>query len=390
MHEAIRARPAAAHESPQRGETAMGISDNRQIPSLNGIRALAAGVVFASHAFPTAPIPSSLGVTVFFFLSGFLITTLLRREFAATRQISFKSFYLRRACRILPPMLFMLLLTLALALLSEGAHSLHAVAVAAQFAQLSNYALIAHGSAWLLPHTSVMWSLAVEEHFYLAYPLLLLWMARRCSMRRIARRLLLLCLVALAWRCMLATLLHASDAHIYYASDARFDSLLFGCILGVWRNPVLDFAPAQRTAPGAAQMLLLAAALLLLAAASAWRNPLFQLTLRYTLQGSALLPLFWLALRYPRWPLFAWLDWKPLNWLGVISYGFYLSHPLWLDLARGIAPGLAGAALGYGFTVAFSAALYRNLEKPLLALGHGYAARAHAARALQAGLKETA
>ena len=75
----------------------------RHIASLDGIRAAAAMLVFASHAFASAPIPGSLGVTVFFFLSGFLITTLLRREREASGSVSLRRFYLRRACRIFRP-----------------------------------------------------------------------------------------------------------------------------------------------------------------------------------------------------------------------------------------------------------------------------------------------
>jgi peptidoglycan/LPS O-acetylase OafA/YrhL len=367
----------------------MGAIGFRQIPSLNGIRAAAASLVFLSHAYPAAGVPSSLGVTVFFFLSGYLITTLLRREFGASGGISFRGFYLRRACRIFPPMFFMLLLAIAVTLQLHGSESLHASAIAAQFLHFSNYALIAHDSDWLVPYTSVMWSLAVEEHFYLAFPLLFLCLARRGSMRSLARWLFCLCIAALAWRVLLVTQFHVSEPHIYYSTDTRFDSLLFGCILGVWRNPELDFAPADRAAPDAREKLLFAASLLLLLAASAWRNPLFQLTLRYTLQGIALMPLFWLMVRYPRWLPFAWLNWKSVSWLGVISYTFYLSHPLWLHLAGSLAPGHAGVILGYGLTLLFSAALYYTLERPFLALAHGRAARMRPV-AMEKAMKESA
>src|SRR5512138_1611953 len=78
------------------------------IPSLDGIRGIAALMVFLSHgAFPNL-IPGGFGVTIFFFLSGHLITTLLRREYAATGSISLRNFYLRRVYRILPPMYLVL------------------------------------------------------------------------------------------------------------------------------------------------------------------------------------------------------------------------------------------------------------------------------------------
>ena len=73
------------------------------IPALDGIRAVSIAIVFIAHAGLGSIIPGGFGVTVFFFLSGFLISTLLRKEFAKQQSISFKNFYIRRALRIFPP-----------------------------------------------------------------------------------------------------------------------------------------------------------------------------------------------------------------------------------------------------------------------------------------------
>lgn len=89
-------------------------SDGHYIPSLDGIRALAVTTVFVSHAGLSHIIPGGFGVTVFFFLSGYLITTLLRREHEKTGQISLKHFYLRRVYRIFPPMYLVMLLAIML------------------------------------------------------------------------------------------------------------------------------------------------------------------------------------------------------------------------------------------------------------------------------------
>src|ERR1051326_8050510 len=83
-------------------------SNSLQIPSLDGIRALAVLLVFAAHAGLNERVPGNFGVTVFFFLSGYLITTLLRLEWERTGGISLKAFYLRRVLRILPPMYLVL------------------------------------------------------------------------------------------------------------------------------------------------------------------------------------------------------------------------------------------------------------------------------------------
>jgi len=89
------------------------------IPSLDGIRACSVMVVFAAHAGLRGLIPGDFGVTVFFFLSGYLITTLLRMEHEQTGAISFRAFYLRRVLRIFPP--FYLVLIVATLLTAVGA-----------------------------------------------------------------------------------------------------------------------------------------------------------------------------------------------------------------------------------------------------------------------------
>jgi peptidoglycan/LPS O-acetylase OafA/YrhL len=346
----------------------------RHIASLDGIRAAAAMLVFASHAFAAAPVPGSLGVTIFFFLSGFLITTLLRREREASGKVSLRRFYLRRACRIFPPMYFMLIAMLLFALVMHVMSDVATTAVLAQFLHLTNYYIVISGSdAGLLPHTSVLWSLAVEEHFYVVFPMLFLFLSSRLPLRRVAAVLAGLCLVVLAWRIVLAHDPAVAKDYFYYATDTRFDSLLFGCIMGVWCNPVLDVAPPPAMSPsfGGKAILLLAVALLM--ATLLYRAPLFQKTLRYTLQGIALFPMFWLAVRYPEWAAFRWLNWKPVRWLGSVSYSFYLAHPFWLHVSTSLvgerAHGVAAALLGFTLTAAFSALLYRHLERPFLQLG---------------------
>jgi peptidoglycan/LPS O-acetylase OafA/YrhL len=346
----------------------------RHIPSLDGIRAAAAGIVFLSHAFNAPFIPSSLGVTVFFFLSGYLITTLLRVEYAKSGTIDLKAFYIRRACRIFPPMYFALLSILLITLMTGGTDAIHGDALLAQMAHLTNYFIVLAGSdQQLLPHTAVLWSLAVEEHFYLGFPLLFLVLSRRMPLHAIGSVLFAMCLAALLWRFILVYGLGVPDMHIFFATDARFDSLLYGCIMGVWCNPVLDLGAPDgggSTLTGA-EKALLAAALLLLAATLLYREPGFHKTLRYTLEGIALFPLFWLAVRHPGHPLFRCLNWAPVRWFGGISYSFYLAHPFWIAIAHRVTSGVAGAILAFGLTTLFSALLYRYLEQPFISLGRG-------------------
>ena len=213
------------------------------IPSLDGIRAGAVLWVFAAHAgLADWGIPGNLGVTIFFFLSGYLITTLLRIELDQTGSVNLGAFYLRRTLRIFPPMYLALTLASVLTALGLLEGSLSPVAVLAQVAHLTNYYIIQDG--WWdgrAPGTWVYWSLAVEEHFYLAFPLLYLALRRWLPSRRDQMvALFSLCGVVLAWRVLLVFGLDVTRDRTYIASDTRLDSILFGCILAVYGNPALD------------------------------------------------------------------------------------------------------------------------------------------------------
>src|SRR5262245_993592 len=210
------------------------------IPSLDGIRGLAALTVFVSHAMYGDIVPGGFGVTVFFFLSGYLITTLLRMEHEQSGQVRLRNFYLRRVYRIIPPMYIVLTIAVLLAVTNIVPDRMTLDAVLSQYAHLTNYYYIFFGHQNFAPATSLMWSLAVEEHFYLLFPLLVSILFRYCSARRTAGILFGICLLVLAWRCYLVLGVGLGHRWTYYATDTRLDSILYGCIMGVWCNPALD------------------------------------------------------------------------------------------------------------------------------------------------------
>lgn len=338
-------------------------SDKFHLPSLDGIRAVAIVLVFVSHAGWGHIVPGGLGVTVFFFLSGYLITTLLRREYAATGGISFKLFYLRRAYRILPPMYLVLFLILGAGLAGLAPNTASWSGVLAQSLQVTNYFLVGAGEQGLVYGTATFWSLAVEEHFYLLFPLVLLFCLRRWPYAHVAKILLALALAVLAWRCVLVYGLHAPTARTYYASDTRVDSILFGCLMGLCWNPALDAAGA-RLGTGA-KWAALGAGLLLMLVCLAVRDAGFRETLRYTLQGAALLPIFWLAVRHPAWPVFAPLNWAPMVLMGKVSYTFYLSHFFFVKIAEALLQQrLAIALSAFVCSFGFAYLVYIAVEQP--------------------------
>jgi len=155
---------------------------SRHIPSLNGIRAGSFLIVFGSHALGGSLIPGGLGVTVFFFLSGYLITTLMRAEYEKNATVSLRHFWLRRALRILPPLYLVVLGSVLLALAVYPPGTVRSPAVASQLLFYANY----YDGAGDVPGTRVIWSLAVEEHFYLLFPLF--YLATCIRTLRLARR----------------------------------------------------------------------------------------------------------------------------------------------------------------------------------------------------------
>ncbi len=336
------------------------------IPSLDGIRAAAVMIVFVGHAGLGYVVPGGFGVTVFFFLSGYLITTLLRREHERTGRISLRNFYLRRIYRIFPPLYLVLAILITLKLAGVIPYPMSGWAVAAQLLHLTNYYLLLFPGveyAPVVPYSVPMWSLAVEEHFYLLFPLALLLLLRKNSYPRAALALAAACALVLAWRLVLVAALENAVNYTYMATDARVDSLLFGCIMALWMNPALDEAPEGIGARGWA--VLCAAALVLLLGTFLYRDPAFREGLRYTVQGIALFPLFYCAVRYARSPFFSWLNLRPVRALGIISYTVYLSHFAAIQLTGKLlgVSGFTRGVLGFAFTVAFSAACYVLIER---------------------------
>jgi peptidoglycan/LPS O-acetylase OafA/YrhL len=338
------------------------------IPSLDGIRAAAVLLVFSAHAGLNERVPGNFGVTVFFFLSGFLITTLLRMEWSKAGRISLKDFYLRRVLRILPPMYVVLGVASALTAFGFLDGSLDAGAVEAQVVHLSNYYIVANG--WWdgrAPGTWIYWSLAVEEHFYLIFPLLYIGLLRVATRKQQMLALLALCAVVLAWRFSLVYFLGAPKDRLYVASDTRVDSILFGCALAVYGNPVLD---TVRGSERLWKYALVPLGLVGLLVSFLVRGFEFEQVFRYSLQGISLVPLFIVAIRYPDWMFCRVLNWRLVKFIGVLSYSFYLLHPTVLWAVNQWTPWhpVVQAAVGLAVTLSLSTATYLGIERPMASI----------------------
>jgi len=325
-------------------------------------------LVFAAHVGLGERVPvlaGDLGVTIFFFLSGFIITTLLRLEFEKSGAVKIGYFWLRRALRILPPFFLVVAAATLLALVLYPPGTVDLPTMRAELLFYANY----WGICCLnreAPGTGVVWSLAVEEHFYLLFPLLYTAMQRyRMTRRRQALLLWGLCGVVLVWRCVLVLKLHAASPRIFLATDTRVDAILFGCALAVWNNPALD--PPGRFPPKFWKYLLLPAALGTLVASVLLGGLTFKTTWYFSLQGLALTCLFQCAVRYPTWLPFRFLNWWPVILVGTLSYSLYLVHDVLLRAAGQLWPNHHGgqrAIMALGASIAVAWMIHAFVERP--------------------------
>jgi peptidoglycan/LPS O-acetylase OafA/YrhL len=359
------------------------MNDTRQIhqneiPSLNGIRAVSVMIVFLSHAGFERLVPGRLGVTIFFFLSGFLITTLMIREHSRFGSIDIRAFYIRRFLRLMPPLLIALAVAYGLTYAGILPGNITLEGIAAQLLYFANYLeIFFQGSEKIPTGTGVLWSLAVEEHFYILFPLI---MAAAFSFGATNRSKILvaaaLCLAVLSWRSYLVYGLGVPEARTYYGSDTRIDSIIYGCILAFAMNGRMqDDRGDARLSPmewGA-----LVAAGLLMLTTFAVRDPQFRETLRYSFQGIALLPFFYLAVRRHRSWVFWLLNTPVAVKVGIYSYSIYLIHRVIIVMLADNFPVLQQqtavlAAISLACSVGFAALVDRYVDSRLRKRRQGF------------------
>jgi peptidoglycan/LPS O-acetylase OafA/YrhL len=313
------------------------------IPSLNGLRAMSISIVLVSHAGYGRVVPGGLGVTIFFFLSGYLITTLLMDERERSGRIDIGKFYLRRVFRLFPPLLVTLVIAYSLVILGRLDGGISWAGVLAQLLYFANYyGLFFDSGNTVAAGTGILWSLAVEEHFYMIYPAMLAGLlAFGLSRQRIVVVLAVVCLAVLAWRMYLASLPNFATERTYYSSDTRVDSIVFGCLLALAANPKAETSETPSPFLQQTSAMLLATAAIVMAMTIVWRDAYFRETFRYSLQGIALMPVFYFATKCAAHFPFTLLNHPWLARIGIYSYAMYLIHYIVINFIEKNAPWLA-------------------------------------------------
>ena len=367
------------------------------LPALDGLRAAAVLLVVASHAGLERAVPGGLGVTVFFAVSGFLITRQLVAQHRRDGRVGLGGFYRRRLLRLVPAWL-------AYVVLAGGAFVLAGGWIgpggwAAALGQGGNYYQLVSGYRSGLPGVrhpfNILWSLAVEDHFYLLWPAVLLACLARGRPGRALGLCLAACGVVLAWRLWLLgdcfgprpggwACLRIEDNpafrynRLYLATDTRLDSIAWGAVPAL----LLALRPAWGARLAAARVLpALALAVLAasLALGTAWAaalpgaagtvlgGPAGREALRTTVQGMALAMLV-PAAALTTHPWRRALEGRAALLVGRASYSVYLWHWGAFALADGLAArgSAAWAALALPLAAGLSAASFLGIERPML------------------------
>lgn len=346
-----------------------------RLAGLDGLRAIAVIAVIAYHLLPDALVGGFVGVDVFFVISGFLITGLLIGERARTGRIALRNFWIRRARRLLPALALVVIVCSAAALLVGGdvlvGLGLQVVG-AATFS--SNWLFIGQGASYFDATTPELfrnlWSLAVEEQFYLVWPLAMLLLLLIPSRRA---RIGIALVLAVGSATAMVLLSAADTTRVYYGTDTHSFGLALGAALAFATDgrsrDAISARRARRVLPPVGLAALIG--VIVIAALLPEDSPVT------TRGGLALVAVLTAAAIAGATVSGSWLgrilDVAPMRWVGARSYGLYLWHwpvlvlivaALPVDAAWWIAP-----ASALVLTTAAAAFSYRFVETPIRRLG---------------------
>lgn len=288
-----------------------------RIGSLDGLRAISVTFVILGHLVGTQNFPQSLyplewfaefGVRIFFVISGFLITTLLLKEMELTRSISLKGFYFRRVFRIFPAsyvyMAAIGILSLMHAIYLNSADLLHAVTYTVNYDS---------GRGWYLGH---LWSLSVEEQFYLLWPLTLRVSGRRRGMFLAAA----VCFASPLIRVAEFALLPAARMGVGARFETVADSIAIGCLLAGAR----DWLSSRNWYLGLLSSRMFVLVPILTLSLNLPMRVRYEFSVAETLKNIGIALCIDWCIRFKSHPVTRFLSWSPIAFAGVLSYSLYL------------------------------------------------------------------
>lgn len=293
---------------------------------IDAIRAFAVMLVVVAHAGLGHIVPGGSGVTIFFVISGFIITHLVLKEQKQTANFDVKSFYLRRFLKIAPP--FLVIVAIPTVIYAQR-HPIDWADFLSQVFFVFNWVYMT-GEHMVLPGSGVVWSLAIEEQFYIVFALL--WVIAVKSQRGVAL------LTATAMAVVVISLLlrlhisysDFSHRRTYYGTDTRVDGIAYGVLAAI----IYQFLSENRANSVARRMLandwvfLVAAVLYLFSLV--YRNDIFRETFRYSIQAISALLLVLYGLLQTESRFRQWLgtvsNLRLVQIIGLSSYSIYLAH----------------------------------------------------------------
>lgn len=293
---------------------------------LDGFRGISILLVFIHHAYHTALPGGFLGVDVFFVLSGFLITSLLYEEWQKYGNISLKNFYIRRGFRLMPAVFLVIALLCGYAVFFTDTQT-------ASKTYEGSWLTLTYLSNWFYALSfasadnplGVTWSLAIEEQFYLIYPIVLLFLLGLKLGKRQIIYAFILAILGIAFYRKYLFEQYTILTRMYYATDTRADGLLVGCFaafIAAWRVPEKIKNRAFLYVGAVASLIFLC----FMFATATWSDPFLYQRGGYTLVAAAVAILILVIVAYQPKIYLKILRFSPLVWVGRVSYGLYLWH----------------------------------------------------------------
>lgn len=305
------------------------------MPAMDGMRAISILLVVISHLGFGNIIPGGFGVTIFFFLSGFLIARLLIAEQNQNNgHIDLKAFYIRRFLRLMPAMYFYVFFVIVVSSIFFMQIQ-HSVLMSALFYYVNYYDALAPIMDWPIREVpwNQLWSLAVEEHFYLIFPASLLLFGRTQN-KRLAIVVFAILLGAFG-RYFDLLVLKLPGEYTYQTSECRMENIAWGCMLAILLDGVDKIEKPKLQKIVGFNWLVIGIAMILFTII--YRDQFFRDSLRYTIQGAGLflcvLNLYSLDIMKP---IIKILEFAPLRFIGRLSYSWYLWHVLVIWVATSI------------------------------------------------------